>query len=364
MRDETSSIPESGRRRACRLDRRRRAGDRAVDAGDQMAHADAAGRSRSTRSMAAAEVMSQSASPRRPTTNSRSRSSPPAKSCPACRSSMRCRTAPSRSATPPRTTTSARTRPSPSAPRCRSARTRASTRPGGRIGGGEDVLNEFYKKYNAIGSAGRQHRLPDGRLVPQGDQDGRRSQGPEDAHRRLGRQGPAEARRRAAADRRRRHLSGAGEGHARRLPNGSVRTTTRSSASTRSRRTTTAPGWWEGGSMLLAFVNLDKWNALPKHYQAVLEQAGHYANTWMHGEIRSRSIRRRCGGCSPAAPSCTSFSPPIMEASLQGDAWSCTPRSRKENASFKKVNDSHDGLHQERAISGSRSRNITLRSAS
>ena len=26
------------------------------------------------------------------------------------------------------------------------------------------------------------------------------------------------------------------------------------------------PGWWEGGSMLFTFVNLDKWNALPKNY--------------------------------------------------------------------------------------------------
>src|SRR6187431_2869268 len=25
-----------------------------------------------------------------------------------------------------------------------------------------------------------------------------------------------------------------------------------------------APGWWEGGSMLTTFVNLDKWNSLPK----------------------------------------------------------------------------------------------------
>src|SRR3979411_1511041 len=41
------------------------------------------------------------------------------------------------------------------------------------------------------------------------------------------------------------------------------------------------PGWWEGGPILLAFVNIDKWNALPKQYQAVLEQAGPYANTWM-----------------------------------------------------------------------------------
>ena len=37
-------------------------------------------------------------------------------------------------------------------------------------GGGEEVLNEFYKNYNARALARRQHRLPDGRLVPQGDQ--------------------------------------------------------------------------------------------------------------------------------------------------------------------------------------------------
>jgi len=24
------------------------------------------------------------------------------------------------------------------------------------------------------------------------------------------------------------------------------------------------PGWWEGGPILLAMVNLEKWNALPK----------------------------------------------------------------------------------------------------
>ncbi len=85
-----------------------------------------------------------------PTTNSRSRSSPPARSCRACRSSTPCRPAPSRSATPRPTTISARTRPLLSAPRCRSVRTRASTRAGARIGGGKEVLNEFYKKYNGV----------------------------------------------------------------------------------------------------------------------------------------------------------------------------------------------------------------------
>src|ERR1700689_1198609 len=44
------------------------------------------------------------------------------------------------------------------------------------------------------------------------------------------------------------------------------------------------PGWWEGGSMLVGRVNQDKWNALPKNYQAILQQAGHYVNTWMIGK--------------------------------------------------------------------------------
>ena len=53
-------------------------------------------------------------------------------------------------------------------------------------------------------------------------------------------------------------------------PNGSVPTTTRSSASTRSRRTTTTRAGGKAVAMhRTAMVNLDKWNALPKHYQAV-----------------------------------------------------------------------------------------------
>ena len=30
------------------------------------------------------------------------------------------------------------------------------------------------------------------------------------------------------------------------------------------------PGFWEGGPMVHAFANLEKWNALPKNYQAIL----------------------------------------------------------------------------------------------
>ena len=89
--------------------------------------------------------------------------------------------------------------------------------------------------------ARRQHRLSDGRLVPQGDQYRRRSQGHQDAYRRISRAGPAEARRRAAADRRLATFIRRWKRARSTPPNGSVPMTTKSSASTRSRRTTTIP---------------------------------------------------------------------------------------------------------------------------
>ena len=51
--------------------------------------------------------------------------------------------------------------------------------------------------------------------------------------------------------------------------------------------------------MLLAYVNLDKWNALPKHYQSVLEQAGQYANSWMmakYDQGNPAALRRLLAG--------------------------------------------------------------------
>src|SRR6185312_7839121 len=73
-----------------------------------------------------------------------------------------------------------------------------------------------------------------------------------------------------------------------------------------------SPGWWEGGSMLFAFVNLDKWNALPKYYQAVLTQAGHYANTWMmakYDQLNPPALKRLLAGGTKLHV----FSQPIME---------------------------------------------------
>ena len=127
--------------------------------------------------------------------------------------------------------------------------------------------------------ARRQHRLPDGRLVPQGDQHHRRPQGPEDADRRLCRQACC----RSSASCRSR--SPAGDIYPA-LEKGTIDAAEwvgpyddEKLGFYKVAPHYYYPGWWEGGSMLFAFVNLDKWNELPKHYQSILEQAGHYANT-------------------------------------------------------------------------------------
>ena len=119
-----------------------------------------------------------------------------------------------------------------------------------------ELLREFFKDYNIVQHPGRQHRRADGRLVPQGDQDGRRPQGPEVPHRRHRRRGP----RASSASCRSRSPAATSIRRSRRArstrPSGSAPTTTRSSASTRSPSTTTIPGWWEGGPSYSIYVNL------------------------------------------------------------------------------------------------------------
>jgi TRAP-type mannitol/chloroaromatic compound transport system substrate-binding protein len=98
------------------------------------------------------------------------------------------------------------------------------------------------------------------------------------------------------------------------------------------------PGWWEGGPMLLSFVNLDKWNALPKYYQAILEQAGHFANNWMmakYDQSNPAALRKLLANGAKLH----AFSPPIMEASFKA-AKELHVEVAATNADFKKVYDS------------------------
>ena len=98
------------------------------------------------------------------------------------------------------------------------------------------------------------------------------------------------------------------------------------------------PGWWEGGPMLLALVNLDKWNALPKYYQSVLEQAGHYANNWMmarYDQANPMALRKLLANGTKLH----AFSPPIMDACYRA-AKELHGEVSATNANFKKVYES------------------------
>jgi len=99
-----------------------------------------------------------------------------------------------------------------------------------------------------------------------------------------------------------------------------------------------APGWWEGGAMLHLVVNLQKWNELPKSYQAILFQACEAANNWMlakYDTVNAPALRRMIG----AGVEVRTFTPPVMEASLKAANELYAELSEK-NPDFKKAYDS------------------------
>ena len=98
------------------------------------------------------------------------------------------------------------------------------------------------------------------------------------------------------------------------------------------------PGWWEGGSMLPAFINKDKWNSLPKSYQAALEHAAAWANNWMVARYDTQNpaaLRRLLAGGAKLH----AFPPAVMEACYNA-AQQLHSEVAATNPLFKKVHDS------------------------
>jgi len=98
------------------------------------------------------------------------------------------------------------------------------------------------------------------------------------------------------------------------------------------------PGWWEGGTVLHNMINLDKWNSLPKSYQAIINSASGYCNISLTGKYDSLNplaLKRLVAAGAQLRP----FSQPIMEASLKA-ATELYAEISATNADFKKVWDS------------------------
>ena len=174
------------------------------------------------------------------------------------------------------------------------------------------------QEVNIYAHAGRQHRLPDGRLVPQGDQGRRRPQRPQDAHRRLRRPRADQARRGAAADRWRRHLSGAGEGHARRLRMGRpLRRREARLLQGRASTTTTRAGGKAARCCTTSSTSTNGTRCSPTYKSIVRTRVDGWPTNGCrrkYDAANPAALKRLVAGGAELRP----FSRPVLEACLQG----------------------------------------------
>jgi TRAP-type mannitol/chloroaromatic compound transport system substrate-binding protein len=95
------------------------------------------------------------------------------------------------------------------------------------------------------------------------------------------------------------------------------------------------PGWWEGQAMLHFFINLQKWNELPKSYQAAIRSAAQTANTVMtarYDMLNPAALRRLVKAGAILRP----FSESVLDACYKAsnDAYA---ELSATNAQFKKT---------------------------
>jgi TRAP-type mannitol/chloroaromatic compound transport system substrate-binding protein len=98
------------------------------------------------------------------------------------------------------------------------------------------------------------------------------------------------------------------------------------------------PGWWEGGAMLHHMVNLEKWNSLPKNYQAIVEAGCAMANVSMLANYDAKNpaaLKRLVASGAVLRP----FPQDVMAACFEATKESCTEIAGK-NPVFRAMYDS------------------------
>jgi TRAP-type mannitol/chloroaromatic compound transport system substrate-binding protein len=76
------------------------------------------------------------------------------------------------------------------------------------------------------------------------------------------------------------------------------------------------PGWWEGGSTIHNFINIDKWNSLTPAYKAIVRSASALANEQMMAKYDAQNpaaLKKLVANGAKLQP----FSPAILEASFK-----------------------------------------------
>jgi TRAP-type mannitol/chloroaromatic compound transport system substrate-binding protein len=108
------------------------------------------------------------------------------------------------------------------------------------------------------------------------------------------------------------------------------------------------PGWWEGGALLHMCVNLEKWNSLPKPYQAIFRQACDAAGMWMlakYDTVNAPALKRVVGKGAVLKP----FPVPVMDACYQA-ANEYYAEIAGKNPTFKKALDSLTAFRSEQYL--------------
>ncbi len=104
------------------------------------------------------------------------------------------------------------------------------------------------------------------------------------------------------------------------------------------------PGWWEGTLQVSFYVNKDQYNALPKQYQAVLDQASALATNVMiatNDAENPKSIKRLIS----EGAKLRAFPKPVMDACY--DAAQKTYQELCADPGFKKVYDNYMAFRDE-----------------
>jgi TRAP-type mannitol/chloroaromatic compound transport system substrate-binding protein len=108
------------------------------------------------------------------------------------------------------------------------------------------------------------------------------------------------------------------------------------------------PGFWEGGAQITTFVNLAKWNELPKAYKSLLTAACGYANVDMQAKYDARNpaaLRRLVSGGAQLRP----FPQELLEASYKAANELYDELSAK-NPEWKKVYEPYRAFRNEEYI--------------
>src|SRR6476620_5038447 len=95
------------------------------------------------------------------------------------------------------------------------------------------------------------------------------------------------------------------------------------------------PGWWEGGTTNHLQINLEKWNELPKSYQAIVTAAAGFANVEEQARYDARNpqaLKRLVANGVQLRP----FSQAVMEACLKASN-EVNAETSAANPSYKKV---------------------------